>query len=647
MATTGMGRRWLAWRRWVAWLADSPRWTVMADAARIGPRLTAALAGLTLATALLPTAAALAMGALLGALPGTVAHGLGSAAGRQAVASMAALGAVFVLQQLAGPLQSNAGEALGRRYMGWMHRRVMRAALRPATIRHLEDPQLHDKVRQSLGGGNLGARITGIAGAPRGLAIWAGERLRGAAALLVVAHFSPWLALLLAAAWLHHQRRLRAVHNELIAARLLRTPGMRHADYLGGLPLAGGVAKEVRVFGLGRWLGERFQRAWLGQMEDLWAKRRGLPSRMALATLPVLAADVLAVGLIGRAAVLGEIGLGALVVYVNGVLQSQAFGSVSDSDQTVQYGTAGLKTLAELEGAVAHDPRLALPGSRPAPQRLREGIRFENVWFGYPGRPQPVFRGLTLEIPAGHSLAIVGANGAGKTTLIKLLARLYDPHAGRITVDGVDLRELDARSWQRRVAAIFQDYVRYQLPAYDNIALGAPERQAERPLVAEAARRAGALQLVEGLPRGWETVLSREYTGGADLSGGQWQRIALARALFAAGAGAPAGRCAPSTGEGVHAGAPILVLDEPTAHLDVRAEAAFYESFLRLTTGVTTIIISHRFSTVRRAERIVVLHQGAVAEAGSHEALIARGGRYAELFGLQAQRFRDGARERE
>ena len=252
----------------------------------------------------------------------------------------------------------------------------------------------------------------------------------------------------------------------------------------------------------------------------------------------------------------------------------------------------------------------------------REAIRFESVGFAYPGRPAPVLRDLTLEIPAGRSLALVGANGAGKTTLLKLLARLYDPTAGRITADGVDLRDLDARAWQRRVAAVFQDFVRYQLPAYDNVALGAPERREDHRLVEEAARRAGALDLLAGLPRGWETVLSRQYEGGADLSGGQWQRVALARALFAA-----------------LAGAPVLVLDEPTAHLDVRAEAAFYDSFLELTAGLTTVLVSHRFSTVRRAERIAVLEAGAVAEVGSHDDLLRRGGRYARLFGLQAERF--------
>jgi ATP-binding cassette subfamily B protein len=361
-------------------------------------------------------------------------------------------------------------------------------------------------------------------------------------------------------------------------------------------------------------------------MAVLWTKRRGLAPKVALAMLPVLAAQALALGLLGRAAVAGEIGLGALLVYVNGVLQSQAFGSVSDSDLTVQYGTAALRPLADLERMVAEDPRLVSPGTRSADGLPREIIRFEGVWFTYPGRTEPVCRNLTLDVPVGQSLAIVGANGAGKTTLVKLLARLYDPDEGRILVDGIDLREIDAHAWQRRVAAIFQDFVQYHLSAYDNVALGAPERQGERWLVAEAARRAGALDLIEALPRGWDTVLSRQYAGGAALSGGQWQRIGLARALFAASAGAP-----------------LLVMDEPTAHLDVRAEAAFFDSFLDVTRGVTTLLISHRFSTVRRAHRIVVLEGGRVVEDGCHVALLRLRGRYASMFALQAQRFTDVA----
>ena len=234
-----------------------------------------------------------------------------------------------------------------------------------------------------------------------------------------------------------------------------------------------------------------------------------------------------------------------------------------------------------------------------------------------------VFAGLDLTISVGSSLAIVGANGAGKTTLVKLLARLHEPQAGEIRIDGTPLRELDPAAWRRRMAVIFQDFVRYELPASDNVAFGCTGRLGDLEALDRAATRAGALDVVCRLPAGWATPLNRQYSGGADLSGGEWQRIALARALFA-----------------VEAGAGILVLDEPTANLDVRAEAALFEDFLDLTRGLTTILISHRFSTVRHADRICVLEGGVIVEDGSHDDLLTANGRYAQLFLLQAERFR-------
>ena len=253
----------------------------------------------------------------------------------------------------------------------------------------------------------------------------------------------------------------------------------------------------------------------------------------------------------------------------------------------------------------------------------RTSISFEGVRFAYPGGRE-VFSGLDLTVTAGTSLAIVGANGAGKTTLVKLLARLHDPQAGEIRVDGTRLDELDPVAWRRRLAVIFQDFVRYELPAADNVGFGGVDRLRDMAALEGAAARAGALDVIGRLPSGWATPLNRQYAGGADLSGGEWQRIALARSLFA-----------------VDAGAGILVLDEPTANLDVRAEAALFEDFLNLTRGLTTILISHRFSTVRHADRICVLDGGRVVEDGTHTELLAANGRYAELFLLQAERFRD------
>ncbi|MDQ4069924.1 MAG: ATP-binding cassette domain-containing protein, partial [Actinomycetota bacterium] len=231
--------------------------------------------------------------------------------------------------------------------------------------------------------------------------------------------------------------------------------------------------------------------------------------------------------------------------------------------------------------------------------------------------------GVTLELPAGQAIALVGPNGTGKTTLVKLLAGLYEPDRGRIVVDGTDLADLDLAAWRKRLAVIFQDFERYELPARDNVGFGALPLRDDELALARAVRLAGASSIVDRLPAGLGTVLSRRYPGGADLSGGEWQKIALARALLA-----------------VQGGARVLVLDEPTANLDVRAEAELFDDLLEVTASCTTVLVSHRFSTVRRADLIYVLEPGGrVVESGSHDELVALDGRYAELFSLQAARF--------
>jgi ABC-type multidrug transport system fused ATPase/permease subunit len=240
-------------------------------------------------------------------------------------------------------------------------------------------------------------------------------------------------------------------------------------------------------------------------------------------------------------------------------------------------------------------------------------IRFRDVSFTYPSGGLQVLDGFDITIPAGSSLAIVGPNGAGKTTLAKLLCRLYDPQSGQILVDGVDMRELDLEAWRARVTAVFQDFIRFELPVRDNVApRGAPD-----DVVREALADAGASGLAS-----LDTVLARGYPNGTELSGGQWQRVALARALCA-----------------IRLGAGVVLLDEPTAQLDVRGEAEIFDRILAATRGCTTVLISHRFSTVRHADRICVLEHGHVVELGSHAELMALGGRYRTMFDLQAQRF--------
>jgi ATP-binding cassette subfamily B protein len=255
---------------------------------------------------------------------------------------------------------------------------------------------------------------------------------------------------------------------------------------------------------------------------------------------------------------------------------------------------------------------------------------FDGVTFGYPGSERPVLEGLDLVLEPGRSVAIVGENGAGKTTLLKLLAGFYTPTSGRILVDGRDLRAIDPAEWRRRLAVIFQDFTRFELSAFENVALADPAVPGAERFAREAAEAADATGIVDALPGGWSTVLSRAYTGGADLSGGQWQRIALARALY-----------------GAKVGGRVLILDEPTASLDVGAEVTLFDQLLAHAAGCTAIVVSHRFSTVRRADRIVVLADGRIAEDGDHADLVARRGRYAHLYELQAQRFRDDRAERD
>ena len=268
-----------------------------------------------------------------------------------------------------------------------------------------------------------------------------------------------------------------------------------------------------------------------------------------------------------------------------------------------------------LEQATASSGALDQRGDRPADGLPAVGIRFRDVGFGYPRSGRQVFEGLDLSIPAGASLAIVGQNGAGKTTLAKLLCRLYDPTSGRIEVDGTDLREIDVTAWRSRVAAVFQDFLRLELSLRDNVAPGGAPDEDVRAALADA----GADGLAD-----LDTPLSKQYAGGVDLSGGQWQRVALARALCA-----------------VRRGAGLVLLDEPTAQLDVRGEAAIFDRVLRATRDVTTVLVSHRFSTVRKADRICVVERGRVVEIGSHEELMAARGRYRTMFDLQAERFAD------
>ena len=583
-----------------------------------GGRLTAALAAGVVATAALPAAFALASGALVSSVEEAVGRGFDSAPGRRVLAAGAVAVVLFGAQQVSAPALRALAEAIGRRLDSQLLIRVMDATLAPAGIAHLDDPEVLDQVAAAQA---VGLSEVTCKEAVAGMAAASVRFLGGIGAAAVLLRYRVWLAAGLLAVYVTLTRALTADLRRTIGALRGHARRFRRSAYFRDLALGAPAAKELRVFGLAGWVRERYSDHWEEAMEGFRRDRRAgrwIPPVTALVLFVVQGG---AYAVLGRSAARAEITIGELTTYATAVMGVAAIFRIGLDDINIGYGTAPVPAAAALRRTLAR-PRFTLGGDKPAGGLPTRSIRFEGVHFRYPGRDTEVFSGLDLEIPAGRSLAIVGHNGAGKTTLVKLLARLHDPTTGRILVDGTDLTELDPRSWQRRVAATFQDFTHYRLSVADNVAFGAVERAGDTAALEHAAARAGLLDVVARLPDGWDSVLAADGDGGTDLSGGQWQRVALARALFA-----------------VDAGAGVLVLDEPTAALDVRAEAAFYDRFLELTAGVTTVVISHRFSTVRRADHIVVIERGQVVEQGDHDSLVAAGGLYARMFSLQAAHF--------
>ena len=549
-----------------------------------------------------------------GALAGAVREN------RSVGVALAAVVALFLFERVLDPVLEESGQALWRQVDESLSQRIMRAVAHPPGLAAVESPTVRDRLVQAQG--ELTDLTPGQAAYHSGRIL--AMAMQGAGSLLIFATYRWWLAVaLLLAYWLTF-RVYRDHWHHVTLVLYGRTDRLRHAYYLRSLALEPDAAKETRVFGLADWLVDRYRHRWLTEMTDIWRTRRegwlasaatvsglALVEGFALMTVALDAAD-------------GSLSIGRAVVLAQAVLGCAVLGQYKEGHWLLSECVRSVSRIEEVEAeaATAVDVR---PGCGDAHELPRDSIRFEAVTFTYPGAMEPVFDRFDLEIHAGQSLAIVGENGAGKTTLVKLLCRLYDPEAGRITVDGIDIRELDPTSWHRRIAAVFQDYVQFELSAYDNVAYGALHNRDDAAAVSEAAALAGAQDLVDRLSRGWETPLSRQFSDGAQLSGGEWQRLALTRALFA-----------------VRSGAGVLVLDEPTAALDVRGEAEVYERFVELTRGATTIVISHRFSTVRRADRIVVIEHGAVVEDGTHDDLVAAAGRYARMYQLQASRFGGG-----
>ncbi|MEO8484820.1 MAG: ABC transporter ATP-binding protein [Betaproteobacteria bacterium] len=437
-----------------------------------------------------------------------------------------------------------------------------------------------------------------------------------AAGLLV---YAPWLIVLLAIALLPAFVGEAHFNAQSYSLNYARTPERRELDYVRQTGASAETAKEVKIFGLNAFLIERYRTL----SESFFAANR----RIAIARA-------------GWGSVLSAIGTVAYYVAYAYIVWRTLHGDFSIGDLTFLAGSfRRLRNLLEnlLMGfsqvagqALYLDdlfsffeivPEIVQPANpRPFPVPIASGFRFENVGFRYPGAERWAVRGLSFDLRAGETLALVGENGAGKTTVVKLLARLYDPDEGRILLDGHDLREYDLAELRANIGVIFQDFVRYHLTAAENIAVGRIEARDDRARIVEAARRSLADEVIEKLPNGYDQVLGKRFRTGIDLSGGEWQKVAIARAYMR--------------------DAQLLILDEPTAALDARSEFEVFQRFKELSQGKTAVLISHRFSSVRMADRIVVLKDGAVDASGTHAELVEQGGMYAELFELQAAGYR-------
>jgi ATP-binding cassette subfamily B protein len=586
-------------------LTHRNEWKFFAALPRAAPLLAAAWWLVLVLRGLLGPALGLAMGLLVAAI----------ADGGSLAAPLAVTGGVFVLLQVLPPVQQALSANLGDRTASWLYERLTLACVRPPGIRHLEDPTLAADLTVArdfdlgMTGPPLNVALDFIAG---GLFLLVG----GVACVLVLFAFNWWAPLLLGAAWTssHWLLRESGVWKDRNTPRV--RAAQREAEYAYRLAVDPAPAKELRLFGLAPWTVERFTaaRTLLHRLQYEATRLREKP--MLVTVLIVGGANVIVFRAMAHAALDGSLSLAGLVAFSQiavGVSQI-AFGGLN---WALDGAAAPVAAVLRLEAAMAPAGALA-PGTRPATGMPASAVRFRNVSFAYPGGAA-VLDGFDLTIRAGESLAIVGSNGAGKTTLAKLLCRLYDPQQGAIDVDGVDVRLLSLVDWRSRIAAVFQDFTRFERSLRDNVApAGAPD-----DVICASLDRAGAARLAS-----LDTILARGYDGGIDLSGGQWQRVALARALCA-----------------VQLGAGLVLLDEPTAQLDVRGEMEIFERILAATRGRTTILISHRFSTVRLADRICVLEHGRVVELGTHDELMALAGRYRRMFELQAERFAEPEEE--
>lgn len=587
---------------------------------RCSPSATLGLLGLTLLGVVLPLGIAYVGKSLVDAV---VAHDQ-----KRALLLVGVELALVVLQTSMQRVSGLVRGLLGARLSVDINVQILSKAL-TLDLRHFEDPQFYDQLTRAR-----------REASSRPLAMVTDVLQLGQSVLMLLGYigllwsFSPLAVLVLVLAALPAAAGEMRFSKVAFRLRNWRAPETRRLNYLEYVLASDEHAKEVKVLGLGpvlldryRTLGESFYR----EDRKLAVRRAGWGALLSLlGTLAFYGCYLFIVGL----AAAGRITLGEMTLYVVAFQRGQqAFQSslsgvgglyehdlyMSNLFEYLAIPTAAQAALASLgTTAGATDAGAAGVGSSAAVVQAERGIRFDGVGFAYPGQDKFALRGINLFIPAGQSLALVGHNGAGKTTFIKLLSGLYQPTEGRILLDGQDLRTLPEEVLQRRIGVVFQDFNQYQFSVRENIAFGSVEHLADEPRIERAVQRGGAEEIVRGLPSGLETMLGRWFQKGVELSGGQWQRVALARAFM-------------------REQADILILDEPTAALDAEAEHQVFQRFAELSAGRTALLISHRFPTVRMADRIVVLEGGGIVEEGSHDELLAAGGRYASLFALQAK----------
>ncbi len=557
---------------------------------------------------LLPAGFAVAMGVLVSAVQN----------GRPLTMPLILVAVIFATLQVLTPIHQAVSANLGDRTSAWLYDRLTEACVQPPGMGHLEDPKLARDMATARDF-DLGTTAPPLSLSLDFIAFGLVDLLAGLASAAVLFGFAWWAPLVLGGAWLatHWLLRESGVWKDRQTEEV--RAAQQHSEYAYRLAVDAPAAKEIRLFGLVGWVIDRFAQNRVVLHELQYRATRMREKSVLLSLAVVLAANVAVFWVMAAWVTGGRIDLGQTTTFAQAAIGTAliAFGGLNWALDSASAPVAAVLRLGKQTGERG---ALTSTGEQEAGARPVSQIRFRDVSFSYPGeQAKPVLQGFDLTIAAGSSLAIVGRNGAGKTTLAKLICRLYDPVSGSVEADGVDLRALGVDSWRRRLAAVFQDFVRFDLSLRENVApAGAPDE-----VIQEALRAAGAQGLAD-----LDTVLAKGYSGGTDLSGGQWQRIALARALCA-----------------VKQGAGVVLLDEPTAQLDVRGEAEIFERLLAETRHCTTILISHRFSTVRLADRICVLEEGRVAELGSHDELMALGGRYRTMFDLQAQRFAAGLAE--